>query len=641
MASLPQTSLAGARAGTAVPQTTQPQLNPNKMNNQIRNMQNMGTPTAQAVNTAAQNPSNTFAKGGVVDPPSPDEINKELSLAQSNNSSEINDVAGALAGEPVMKENKTKPTENQQNGPAANSSDSMENMFKEYEDKDYQTARSKLKQQDQHYAKGGDVHEQIKNMSLKDIIKMLASHPGLSGMGEGDSNAPMKSTDMKMGGPIAKNETNKHGNGLLNMNVDVPTYAQGGFATAGFNPKNNPNVAMAGGGTLEQDSITGYAADGTPIIQNPDGTQQYGDVNQLLGRPENAPTLGTGQTPVTGISKNAANSVAQAVEKPQGMAEGGEEGPPAGSLKEEVADDIPAKLSTGEFVFSADVVRFFGLQKLTAMMDFARDQLSHMSDDGTIRHPGDGKNKGVMGEFMQDEEPNEHAYEGKETPKEEESEMAEGGEAEQGNINLHTRPVVHNDDNTISTVKSMSFNEDGKEILVPTISPGGKKLSNEDAIKLYHQTGQHLGKFNTVDEANSYAQQLHNDQAKEYQGKKKGGPIKLKLAEGGDIDTDFEEEFKKGGQVEPYGRDNMVSSHPKMGAVTVDYDKGGVVGAKLANLNPKKLQTDIPAPKIKLATTGVPRGPNSQKYGIKKYETKMKKGGLLSTKIPEQTMIGA
>lgn len=85
-----------------------------------------------------------------------------------------------------------------------------------------------------------------------------------------------------------------------------------------------------------------------------------------------------------------------------------------------------------------------------------------------------------------------------------------------GNIDLTDRPVYQHDDGQISTVSSMSFNENGKEILVPTIvkdaSGKAKQLTEDEAIEHYHKTGEYLGKFNTVDEADEYAQRLHVDQ---------------------------------------------------------------------------------------------------------------------------------
>ena len=45
---------------------------------------------------------------------------------------------------------------------------------------------------------------------------------------------------------------------------------------------------------------------------------------------------------------------------------------PPGSTQEEVRDDIPAQLSEGEFVFPADVVRYFGLEKLMEMRQEAK-----------------------------------------------------------------------------------------------------------------------------------------------------------------------------------------------------------------------------------------------------------------------------
>lgn len=81
-----------------------------------------------------------------------------------------------------------------------------------------------------------------------------------------------------------------------------------------------------------------------------------------------------------------------------------------------------------------------------------------------------------------------------------------------GNVNLKNRPQVKNPDGTISTIRSISINEDGKEILIPTVSQDGKILSDMEAINLYHKTGQHLGKFKTIKEANDYAIKLHKQQ---------------------------------------------------------------------------------------------------------------------------------
>lgn len=85
-----------------------------------------------------------------------------------------------------------------------------------------------------------------------------------------------------------------------------------------------------------------------------------------------------------------------------------------------------------------------------------------------------------------------------------------------GNIDLGHRPVVKNKDGTISTVRSMSFEEGGREILVPTVSDDGRILSDDEAVDLYHRTGKHLGQFRSATEATAYAQQLHEQQAQQY-----------------------------------------------------------------------------------------------------------------------------
>jgi hypothetical protein len=75
---------------------------------------------------------------------------------------------------------------------------------------------------------------------------------------------------------------------------------------------------------------------------------------------------------------------------------------PVGSLKEEVRDDIPAKLSEGEFVLPADVVRFYGLAHIMKMRDIAKAGLAKMDAMGQMGNSDEATMEDDMPFSMED-----------------------------------------------------------------------------------------------------------------------------------------------------------------------------------------------------------------------------------------------
>ena len=87
-----------------------------------------------------------------------------------------------------------------------------------------------------------------------------------------------------------------------------------------------------------------------------------------------------------------------------------------------------------------------------------------------------------------------------------------------GNIDLANRPVVDTGDG-YATVHSMGIGTGKGETLIPMVHPNGYMMGEGEAIDHFGRTGQHLGIFPTIDQANTYAQRLHESQARQY------GPI--------------------------------------------------------------------------------------------------------------------
>jgi hypothetical protein len=71
---------------------------------------------------------------------------------------------------------------------------------------------------------------------------------------------------------------------------------------------------------------------------------------------------------------------------------------PPGAMQNEVRDDIPAKLSEGEFVIPADVVRYIGLERLMKLRDEAKQGLARMAEIGQMGNADQVKNPEALHE---------------------------------------------------------------------------------------------------------------------------------------------------------------------------------------------------------------------------------------------------
>lgn len=92
-----------------------------------------------------------------------------------------------------------------------------------------------------------------------------------------------------------------------------------------------------------------------------------------------------------------------------------------------------------------------------------------------------------------------------------------------GNIDLYNRPQYRNPDGSVSTVRSISIGTDDGEVLIPTVGRDAngrpRLLSDDEAIDEYFRTGNNLGTFKTIEEADDYADRLHKQQEAYYTGK--------------------------------------------------------------------------------------------------------------------------
>ncbi len=120
-----------------------------------------------------------------------------------------------------------------------------------------------------------------------------------------------------------------------------------------------------------------------------------------------------------------------------------------------------------------------------------------------------------------------------------------------GNINLSARPRVENKDGSFSTLKSISFGTPQGEVLIPTITPQGVQLTEDQAIEQFKQTGQHLGVYKDAESATTAAKAISERQGKDT------GPRKLKVnADGTIIGSEAPKEEKPAAEIKKDEKEN-------------------------------------------------------------------------------------
>ncbi len=134
------------------------------------------------------------------------------------------------------------------------------------------------------------------------------------------------------------------------------------------------------------------------------GDQTIGDMlRSFFGTSEEADTY---EGP-TGEADPANFAEGGPVEKELEVTEDDLPDPPPGATPEEVADDIPAYLSTGEYVLPANVVRYYGLAKIKDLHQNALFELQQMEDLGMIQnvdHNGEEEDDDDEMTFIQEPE---------------------------------------------------------------------------------------------------------------------------------------------------------------------------------------------------------------------------------------------
>jgi hypothetical protein len=216
---------------------------------------------------------------------------------------------------------------------------------------------------------------------------------------------------------------------------------------------------------------------------------------------------------------------------------------PPGALPQEKADNVPAKLSQGEYVLPAEVVRWHGVKAIQDMMSAAQEGFGKLQQQGQIKGqqqmPPQSPNAGQGQPRPQMQQPpTQKPQMPTQRPPSPISGMADGGMVS-GKASPFLRPLAKgerrdNGDGTHSTELTVTVPVDGRWMNVPSLwNDAGKyvELDEESAVgaaKRYMKaTGKAFPSYETVEDAVNAAR------SRSESGGAGSGPLEQKFADGG------------------------------------------------------------------------------------------------------------
>ena len=190
---------------------------------------------------------------------------------------------------------------------------------------------------------------------------------------------------------------------------------------------------------------------------------------------------------------------------------------PVGSLPEEVRDDVDAKLSPGEFVIPADVVRFIGVERWMKMRDEAKKGIQRMAEIGQM---GNADEVGEESNSTYEDDEFESEIDDILGEVETEQQMAEGGLVGEktGQVTRAGRPVYKTKEGANVSELSITVPYKGVWANVPSIH-NGKQYSEDEIQDMLNKgkikpTSVHKSVKEAVDAAKKRSDSLLSEQTK-------------------------------------------------------------------------------------------------------------------------------